>query len=122
MPKVFTIWVPPHPMLNVIFACGLRVPPAFLGSVAIIRMDSFHPIESETLLEAEPGKGNPLRAGPSPATIRARQKNKLRNTGCEKTKALLALAQTLFRHVLISVIACDFNEARNIAFERHHEA
>src|SRR2546421_9670309 len=121
MPKVFAIWMPTDPVLDVIFPLLARLIPTFLRSFAIVGMDRLEPIEPEALVGAKPSKRNPLWARPGSIPIGPCQEDKLGDTSGQQPKASLAFSHAFFRPVLLSLITCDLDEAC-LCLERHEKA
>src|SRR3954465_2724488 len=107
MPQVLAVLAPSNPVFDVIFALLLRTAPCIPRFITVVGMNRIEPTKAEAFGGVEPGEFNPLRAGPSPAPVGARQENKLRNAGGQKAKALLVFAQSFTRSVLLSAIARD---------------
>src|SRR3954468_21524387 len=110
--------MPPDAMLGVVFALGSRVNPCFLRGFAIVRVDGVQPFEPKALVDTKTGEFNPLRTGPSPLAVGSRQEDKLWDAGGQQTKALLALAQTFARLVLVGAIAGNLDKTC-VPLQRH---
>src|SRR4051812_44619786 len=81
VPPILAIRDTTNAVLNVIFASHLSITPGALRRLPIVGVECVKPAKSQALVQTQSTEGDPLRASPRPAAVRARQENELRNAG-----------------------------------------